>query len=69
MFKKILEAITGDDNVTIEPAYLWAAVVITVGLGLEIYSVISGKAFDFQAYGVAAIALLSGLGISAKLGK
>ncbi|WP_416052737.1 hypothetical protein [Cupriavidus basilensis] len=69
MLKKLLELITGDDSITLEPAYLWSAVVIVVGLGLEIYCVVSGKSFDFQGYGVGAVGLLGGLGLSAKFGK
>jgi hypothetical protein len=66
---KLFQLITGDDNATLEPSYFWTAIVIIIGLGLEIYSVLRGKAFDFQAYGVGAVALLTGLGVSAKLGK
>ncbi|MFC6520154.1 hypothetical protein ACFQAT_10575 [Undibacterium arcticum] len=40
-----------------------------IGLGLEVYSVVFGKPFDFQAYGIGAAALLAGLGLSAKFGK
>jgi uncharacterized membrane protein len=69
MFKKLLEAVTGADNLTIEPAYLWSAAAVVIGLGLEIYSVVAGKPFDMQAYGIGAGALLTGLGVSAKFGK
>lgn len=68
MLKKLLELITGDDNMTLEPAYVWWAVVIIVGLGLEIYCVIVGKAFDLQAYGIGAGVLMLGAGFSKKLG-
>ncbi|MTD34046.1 hypothetical protein [Paludibacterium denitrificans] len=66
--KKLLEAITGDDNVTIEPAYLWWALAILVGIGLEIYSVVTGKPFDLQSYGVGVGALLVGGGFGKKVG-
>jgi hypothetical protein len=69
MIKKLFELITGDDNVTLEPSYFWTAIVILIGLGLEIYSVVFGKTFDFQSYGIGAIGLLTGLGLSAKFGK
>jgi hypothetical protein len=69
MFKKLLEVVTGDDNITIEPAYLWPAAAFVVGLALEVYSVVTGKPFDMQAYGIGAGALLTGLGMSAKFGK
>ena len=68
MLAKLLEIITGNDNVTIEPAYLWWAVAIVVGLGLEIYSVITGKPFDLQGYGVGVGVLLAGAGLGKKLG-
>lgn len=68
MLKKLLEIITGDDNITIEPAYLWWGAAIIVGLGLEIYCTITGKAFDLQVYGVGIGALLAGAGLSKKLG-
>lgn len=64
MFKKLIELITGDDNVTLEPAYFWAGVVIFVGLGLQVYSTVSGNSFDIQAYGIGAGAMLTGLGLS-----
>jgi hypothetical protein len=69
MLKKLLELLTGDDNTTLEPAYLWSAACVLVGLGLEVFSVVSGKPFDFQAYGIGGAALLGGLGLSAKFGK
>ncbi|MFC3111397.1 hypothetical protein ACFOFO_26230 [Undibacterium arcticum] len=69
MFKKLLELITGDDNLTLEPSYLWSGAAVLIGLGLEVYSVVFGKPFDFQAYGIGAAALLAGLGLSAKFGK
>ncbi|HDR9065463.1 TPA: hypothetical protein ACU967_002220 [Burkholderia contaminans] len=69
MLAKLMQLITGDDNRTLEPAYAWSAVVIVVGLGLEIYSVAAGKPFDFQAYGIGAVGLLGGLGLSARIGK
>ncbi|VXB26088.1 conserved hypothetical protein [Burkholderia sp. 8Y] len=69
MIKRLLQLVTGDDNVTLEPAYAWSAVAVIVGLGLGVYSVATGKPFDMQSYGTGAAALLAGLGISAKLGK
>lgn len=69
MLKKLIELITGDDNATLEPAYFFSALAVLIGLGLEVYSVIASKPFDFQAYGIGAAALLTGLGMSAKFGK
>lgn len=62
------ELITGDDNHTLEPAYVWWGVAIVVGLGLEIYSVVTGKAFDLQAYGIGIGALMIAAGYSKKVG-
>jgi uncharacterized membrane protein len=69
MFKKLLDLVTGDDGATLEPSYAFSALAILIGLGLEIYSVVAGKPFDMQAYGIGAGALLTGLGMSAKFGK
>lgn len=66
---KLMDLITTDDGKTLEPAYWWTAVVIVVGLALEVFSVVTGKPFDFQAYGIGAVGLLGGLGLSAKFGK
>lgn len=68
LIRKLLEAVTGEDNKTLEPAYLWSAVIIMVGLGLQIYCTVTGKTFDLQQFGVGACALLAGLGVSKKLG-
>lgn len=65
---KLLETITGDDNVTLEPAYCWGAVFAAAGLGLQIYCTVTGKAFDLQGYGIGAAAMLAGLGLGKKLG-
>jgi hypothetical protein len=66
--KKLLEAITGDDNLTIEPAYLWGAIFATAGLGMQIYAVVKGATFDLQGYGIGSAAMLAGLGLGKKLG-
>lgn len=65
---KLLELITGEDNATLEPAYAWWALAILIGLGLEIYSVVKGKPFDLQAYGIGIGALLAAAGLGKKLG-
>jgi uncharacterized membrane protein len=69
MLAKLRELITGADNATLEPSYFWSAAAILIGFGLEIFCVVTGKPFDLQQYGIGALALLSGLGVSAKLGK
>ena len=66
--KKLLELITGDDNITLEPAYVWWALVIFAGLCFEGYSVYSGHPFDYTAYGIGTGALMAGAGWSKKLG-
>jgi hypothetical protein len=65
---KFIQLITGDDNTTLEPSYFWSAVAIIIGFGLEIYCTLKGKPFDLQSYGIGAAALLTGLGLSRKLG-
>lgn len=64
----IMEAITGDDNKTIDPSYAWGAVFAIVGIGLQIYSTVTGKPFDLQGYGIGAGGLIVGLGIGKKMG-
>ncbi|WP_118181315.1 hypothetical protein [Paraburkholderia phosphatilytica] len=66
---KLSDLITDDAGKVLEPAYFWSAAAILVGFGLEVYCSITGKPFDFQAYGIGACALLGGLGLSAKFGK
>lgn len=68
MFAKLIELLTGEDNRTLEPAYVWWALSILVGLGLEIYSILTGKPFDLQAYGIGVGALMVGAGWSKKVG-
>ena len=61
--KKLMELITADDNTTLEPVYAWAAPIIVVGIGLEIYSVIYGKTFSLQDYGLGVAAILAAVGV------
>ncbi|KUZ66897.1 hypothetical protein WI36_24340 [Burkholderia ubonensis] len=68
MLKKLLQLVTSDDNVTLEPAYVWTAAAFVVGLGLEIYCTVAGKPFDLTQYGLGCGALLTGLGLGKKLG-
>ena len=67
VLSKLNELVTGQDNVTLEPAYAWWGLAIIVGLSLEVYSVLSGKPFDFQSYGVGVGALMVGAGFSKKV--
>ena len=66
---KLSDLVTGDDGLALEPAYALSTLAVLVGLFLEVYSVLTGKPFDIQAYGIGFGGLLGGLGISAKLGK
>jgi hypothetical protein len=68
MIEKLLELLTGVDNKTLEPAYVWWAMTISIALGLEVYSVVWKVPFDIQAYGVGIGALMIGAGWSKKVG-
>ncbi len=59
MLKKLLELITGDDNTTLQPAYAWGALMVIIGLVLEVWAVTNGKPFDMLAYGGGCGALLA----------
>ncbi len=63
------DLITTDDNKTLEPAYFWSAAIIAVFLFLSVASFFTGKAFDYQAYGIGAGGVLGGLGAAAKFGR
>lgn len=54
------DIVTTDDNVTLEFAYVLGIVFAVVGLGLEVYSVLTGKAFDYQGYGIGSATLIAG---------
>lgn len=68
MAGKLMELITGEDNSTLEPAYVWWALSLVIALGLEVYSVLTGVVFDMQAYGIGIGALLAGAGWSKRIG-
>jgi hypothetical protein len=67
MYKKLLELITGDDNMTLDPHFALGVLAVLIGLGLEIYAVTSGKAFDLQGFGIGSGALIAGMGAGKKL--
>ena len=54
------DIVTTDDNRTLEFAYVLGIVFALVGLGLEVYSVVTGKAFDFQGFGIGSATLIAG---------
>ncbi|EPS1221715.1 hypothetical protein ACVBR5_000946 [Burkholderia cenocepacia] len=63
-----MELVTGDDNKTLEPAFAFGAAAFAIGMALEVYAVVTGKAFDLQAYGIGAGALIALVGAGKKLG-
>lgn len=65
---KIGEMITGDDNQTLQPAYVYGLIAFLVGVGLEIYCIINHQPFDLQAYGIGIGALIAGIEGGKKLG-
>jgi len=56
----MLDLVTEDDNHTLEFAYVLGIVFALVGLGLEVYCVVTGKAFDYQGYGIGSATLIAG---------
>lgn len=66
---KLLEAFTGDDNVTLEPAYFWTGLVVLTALVLQSYVTIKTGVFDLQQFGIGMASILGGGAAYAKLGK
>jgi hypothetical protein len=68
MFTMIKDCLTGIDGVTYDPARIYLFLAFLSFLTLEIYSVIKGKSFDAQNFGIGFGALLAagGFGISVK---
>lgn len=67
---KISELFTGNDNVTIEPSFVWSAIGFAVGLGLEIYCVVTGKiVFNLTDFGLGNAAMLTAMAGAFKLSK
>lgn len=59
--------LTESDNKT-HDVFRWITLItILVGLGLEIYVVVRGQAFDLMNYGTGIGALVTGAGIALKL--
>lgn len=65
---KLIELVTDDSNVVLQPAYVLGMVAFVVGIGLQIYSVVKGTEFDAQAYGLGIGALIAGIEGGKKLG-
>ena len=67
---KLAELFTGNDNITIEPSFVWSALGFIVGLGLEVYCVFTGKiVFSLTDFGVGNAALLAAMAGAYKLSK
>lgn len=60
METKLLDVVTTDDNHTLEFAYVLGIIFALVGLGLEVYCVVTGKPFDYQGYGIGSATLIAG---------
>ena len=54
----LLSLITGDDEKSVQPAYFWGALAVTVGLCLEVWAVLCGHTFDMQQFAVGAGGLI-----------
>lgn len=65
---KLIELVTDDSNITLQPAYVLGLAAFLIGVGLQIYSVMKGTEFDFQAYGIGVGALIAGIEGGKKLG-
>lgn len=58
----IKHCLTEADNETYDLGRVLAALAILVGLGLEVFSVVYGKHFDMQGYGVGLGAIFVSVG-------
>ena len=58
ILKFINDILTGIDGESYDVGRLLWVLAFVIGMGLEIYSVITGTKFDLQAYGVGVGALL-----------
>lgn len=63
----LVQILSGTDNVTLEMFRMLAALSVLVGLGLEVFAVVWGKAFDMQAYGVGLGSVLLAAGGAVRL--
>ena len=64
---RLEQLFTCGDSSALSPAYVWWAACVVVGLGLEIYSVLTQASFDLQAFGIGVGALMAGAGFSKKV--
>jgi hypothetical protein len=63
-FKHIL---TGADNASYDIGRVFGALCFLVGLGLEVYCVVSRTPFDFLTYGAGVAAMAVGVGAFLKI--
>jgi hypothetical protein len=61
------DSFTGVDGETYDIGRIYTGLVTVVGLGLEVYCVLMGKPFDFQAYGIGCGTMAGGVGAFLKL--
>jgi hypothetical protein len=59
--------LTGADNATWHLGKVAGFIAFLVGLALEVYCVLAGKAFDFIGYGAGVAAMAAGIGALIKL--
>lgn len=64
---KLEQLFTCKEDGALDPAYVWWAACVVVGLSLEIYSVLTRAPFDLQAFGIGVGALMAGAGFSKKV--
>lgn len=57
----------GKDNVTFDVIRVLALASVVVALSLEVYAVVTSKAFDFQGFGIGLGALFASVGAALKL--
>lgn len=67
MNKILTQLLTEADNATHDIVRWLAFIAVLCGIGLEIYAVITGKAFDLESYGLAIASMLGSLGVSLRL--
>lgn len=61
------QLMTGRDGITHDIGRYAAGISYLTGLGLQIYVVLRGSPFDFQAFGIGVGALSAGVGAMLKL--
>ena len=58
---------TGADNTTYDIGRVLWALAFLIGMGLNVYSIVAGKSFDLQNFGVGVGALLLAGGAAIKI--